>query len=86
MLPVVIDTILPFLFEEEKVPLLLASSYIYSPYRQELLDIRADYHSLVEYHLDRIEFEPPIFSDWEFYRWLDQDIPHFIGSPDSNSS
>ena len=61
MLPVVFDLIIPFLFEEEKVPVFLSSATFLRPYQDELRSIACDHHSLQEYNwqvaFDRYDYE-----------------------------
>ena len=47
------DFVLDFLYEEEKIPLLTSCLSTYIAFHGELLDIRADYHSLLAYHADK---------------------------------
>ena len=47
------DFVLDFLHEEEKIPLLTSCSSTYIAFHDELLAIRADYYSLLDYHADK---------------------------------
>ena len=47
--------ILSFLYEEEKVPLILASTAIHGALSRELFDIRDAHRCLVEFHLSEAE-------------------------------
>ena len=54
MLPFMVQQlVLPFLYEEEKVPLFLCSTSLWTTYFHELLDIKDCYRRLVEYHNDK---------------------------------
>ena len=70
--------ILQFLFEEEKVPLLTSTSNLFHPWHAELLSIRADYYTLIDYLSDRYHWA-------EEDRALDQFL-HQLYSPTSVSS
>ena len=70
--------ILQFLFEDEKVPLLTSTSILFHPWHAELLSIRADYYSLIDYLSDKHLWA-------EEDRALDQFL-HQLYSPDSVSS
>ena len=49
MLQSVFPLLIPYLFEEEKVPVFLSSSTFLAEYAAELQSIRADFHTLQDY-------------------------------------
>ena len=49
MLQSVFPLLIPYLFEEEKVPVFLSSSTLFAEYDAELQSIRADFHTLQDY-------------------------------------
>ena len=59
------DFVLNFLYEEEKIPLLTSCSSLYIGFHDELLAIRADYHSLREYQLDNLLAFYDTGNDWD---------------------
>ena len=74
MLQSVFPFILPFLFEEEKVPVFLSNSTFLSEHSDELQSILADFHYLLDYlYLLRRDEQDYL------------DIPYFLDNSDQDS-
>jgi len=74
MLQSVFPFLIPFLFEEEKVPVLISNSTFLAEYATELQSITADFHTLQDYLFLLREDE----QDY-------QDIPFFLDNSDQDS-
>ena len=67
MLQSVFPLLIPYLFEEEKVPVFLSSPTFFAEYDAELQSIRADFHTLQDYLNSRSESEDliHILDNWD---------------------